>query len=291
MTRPFLCAAAVSALAFGAPAAALAAAASMTPVPSAPTPAPATATKAPADAPKRTKATAEERAAAERMPALARAAFWAREVDVDPLDVVAEVRLASALRALGQYDQAVQTVGRVLIIDPKNYDALVESARDYIASGQGFYAIDPLTHAQALKPKDWLPPSLLGVAYAQVKRDDDARAVWAEALKLSPNNPAVLSNMAMQMAAKGDAAGAEALLRVAVAQPDASLQVRQNLTLVLGIEGKFDEAETWLRRDLPPDQADADLAYLQTMSGKGAAQAPAQPPSAHSWQGVGAAGG
>jgi Flp pilus assembly protein TadD len=291
MPRPFLCAAAVSALALGAPAAALAAAASMTPVPSAQTPAPATATKAPAAAPKRTKATPEERAAAERMPPLARAAFWAREVDVDPLDVVAEVRLASALRALGQYDQAVQTVGRVLIIDPKNYDALVESARDYIAAGQGFYAIDPLTHAQALKPKDWLPPSLLGVAYVQVKRDDDARAAWIEALKLSPNNPAVLSNMAMQMAAKGDAAGAEALLRVAVAQPDATLQVRQNLTLVLGIEGKFDEAETWLRRDLPPDQADADLAYLQTMSGKGGSQAPAQPPSAHSWQGVGAAGG
>lgn len=290
MTRLFTYAA-VSALALAAPTAAFAAASAMTPVP--PAPAAAAAPVQTPAAPKPKKATAEERTAAERMAPLARAAFWAREVDIDPLDAIAEVRLASALRALGQYDQAVQTVSRILIIDPKNYDALIETARDYIAAGQGFYAIDPLTRAQALQPKGWLPLSLLGVAYAQVKRDDDAKAAWADALKLSPNNPAVLSNMAMQMAAKGDAAGAETLLREAVAQPDASLQVRQNLTLVLGVEGKFDEAETWLRRDLPPDQADADLAYLEAMSGKGQAE-PAQAPAtaaAHSWQSVGQAGG
>ena len=43
------------------------------------------------------KATAEERAMAERLDPLARAAFWAHEVDVDARDAQAGVRLAAAL--------------------------------------------------------------------------------------------------------------------------------------------------------------------------------------------------
>jgi Flp pilus assembly protein TadD len=195
------------------------------------------------------------------------------------------VKLSAALRALGQYDAAIQSAGRVLVIDPKNFDALMETARAYVASGQGFYAIDPLQHAQTLAPRDWRPPSLLGIAYAEVKRPEDAQTAWRAALALSPDNPSVLSNMAMEMAANGDAAGAETLLRRAAAQPTASLTVRQDLTYVLGLEGKLAEAEALLRQDLPPDQADADLAYLQaTYAGRGGAEPQASAP--RSWDGV-----
>src|SRR5271156_2217555 len=98
---------------------------------------------APAAATPRRKASAAERVAAERLDPLARAAFWAHEVDVDPTDAVAGVRLAAALRNLGQYAEAAQAAQQVLVADPKNYDALLEDARAYIAEGQGFYAIDP----------------------------------------------------------------------------------------------------------------------------------------------------
>jgi Flp pilus assembly protein TadD len=221
------------------------------------------------------KAGPQARADAARLAPLARAAFWGREAQIDPTDAVAGVQLASALRALGQYDTAIQSAGRVLVIDPNNMDALMETARAYVAEGQGFYAIDPLTHAQALAPKDWRPLSLLGIAYAQV---------------LSPDNPAVLTNMAMELAAQGDAASAETLLRRAAAQPGANLTVRQDLTLVLGLEGKLGEAETLLRRDLPPDQADADLAYLQAASARGGQAAPVAAPQ-RSWESLKGAGG
>src|SRR5580704_12353336 len=100
------------------------------------------------------KAGPQARADAARLTPLARAAFWGREAQIDPTDVVAGVQLASALRALGQYATAIQSAGRVLVIDPNNMDALMETARAYVAEGQGFYAIDPLTHAEALAPKD-----------------------------------------------------------------------------------------------------------------------------------------
>jgi Flp pilus assembly protein TadD len=263
--------------------------ASMTPVA---TPAPAAAAPAAKPLPPRRKATPEERIAAERLIPLARAAFWARETDVDPTDQVAGVRLAAALRALGQYTQAADAAQRVLVIAPDNIDALMENARAYVAEGQGFYAIAPAEHVRKLAPKDWRPVSLLGVAYAQVRRDDDAMAAWRDALVLSPDNPSVLSNMAMELVARGDAAQAETLLRRAVAQPSASLQVRQDLTLVLGVEGKLAEAEHRLRIDLPPDEADADLAYLKAVS-QGAAPGPAAAalPPARSWTTLKGAGG
>jgi len=41
--------------------------------------------------------------------------------------------------------------------------------------------------------------------------------------------------------------------------------VRQNLALVVGLQGRFDEARSIASKDLPPDEVDANLAYLQQM--------------------------
>jgi len=260
-------------------------AADTTPASDATAPAPAAPTKPPR------KATAQQRAEADRAPPMVRAAFWSREASIDPTDSVAGVELARALRAIGQNATAAQAANRVLMLDPKNYDAMMEEARAYVADGQGFYAIDLAQRAHAMAAKDWRPMLVLGVAYEQVQREDDAQAAWREALRLSPDNPAVLSNMAMTLAAHGQADQAEPLLRRAVAQPGATLQERQNLSLVLGAEGKLAEAEKILREDLPPDQANADLAYLQALAaGHNGATSPASTPE-RSWDAVKAAGG
>ena len=238
------------------------------------------------------KATAAERAAADRLQPLISAAFWVRETDLDPSDIDAAAHLSRALRAMGQYDEAVAAAQRALVIDPNAYDALMELARAQLSKGQGFYAIDPAQHAARLAPKDWRPLSLLGVAYTQVHRDDDAASAWRAALAISPNNPAVLANMAMSLAARGDTAGAEPLLRTAVAQPSADLTVRQDLALVLGYEGKLDEAQKLMSENVPPEQAAANMAYLrQVAPGQGAAQAAPAGADPHSWSQVKSAGG
>jgi Flp pilus assembly protein TadD len=218
-------------------------------------------------APPPRKATSEERAAADRLDALARAAFWAREADVDPRDAEAGVKLARALRDLNRNDEAIAAAERVLVLQPANEEAMLEIARGHIARGKGFYAIDPAKKAAAAAPKDWRPLSLLGVAYDQVGRPEDARAAWAQALKLSPDNPSVLSNLALSWAAAGDAPQAETLLRKAVARPGATLQMRQNLALVLGLQGKTAEAERLIRDDLPPETAEKTLAWLKAGAG------------------------
>lgn len=237
-------------------------------------PAPVAGSPAVAPAPARPqKATADQRAQVERLEPLARAAFWAHELEIDPKDAEAGVRLSTALRILGRTDEAAQAAQSVLVLNPSNRDALFELARAYIAAGAGFYAIEPLKRLQGADARDWRPWSLIGVAYDQVERPADAEAAWRQALVLSPNNPAVLSNLALHDAARGDTAQAETLLRQAVAQPGATIQIRQNLALVLGLQGKLAEAEDLTRRDLPPEVADNNLAYLRAARAAEAAPA------------------
>jgi Flp pilus assembly protein TadD len=220
------------------------------------------------------KATPEQRAEAERLDPLGRAAFWAREVDVDPRDAEAHIKLAKALRALGRYDEAAANADQVLVMTPTNLEALLESARARVAANEGFYAIDDAERAEAIAPRDWRPLALLAVALEQSDRDSEALAAHQKALALAPDNPATLTNLGMYYAAHGDPARAEPLLRKAAAEPGAAAQERQNLALVLGLEGRFDEAEQLERHDLPPQAVENNLAYLR---------ADAAPPHARTW--------
>lgn len=213
--------------------------------------------------PQRGASSAQVRATYDRMDALSRSVFWASEQQADPTDAVAGVKLAQALRELGRYDQAAEAAQATLTLKPSDLDALLELGRAHIARGQAFYGVAPLERARDLAPRDWRTYSLLGVAYEQVRRFDDARAAWNQALTLSPDNPDVLANAAAAALTQGDAPGAETLLRRAAAQPTASAKVRQNLALALGLQGKLSEAEQILRRELPPEQAEQNLSWLR----------------------------
>ncbi|MCA8902040.1 MAG: tetratricopeptide repeat protein, partial [Hyphomonas sp.] len=75
----------------------------------------------------------------------------------------------------------------------------------------------------------------------------------------------VLSNLGMSHLLAGDLAKAEQYMQQAASQPGADASVRQNLALVVGLQGRFQEAETIARRDLSPEQADANVQYLRSM--------------------------
>ena len=226
-----------------------------------PAPAPAASNGQPA------KAGAEDRAAAERMDPLGRAAFWSSQFAIDPKDIEAGLRLSAALRAIGRSEEAGNTVQQLLVIYPNNVEVLLESARVAVQSGQGFFAVAPAQKAAALAPKDWRAPSLMAVGLAQIGRTAEALQQHQKALALAPDNPNALSNAAMFYAAQGDKAQAETLLRKAVKSPDASVKVRQNLAMILGLQGKFDEAELLQRQDVPPQMAEANMAYLKAAAG------------------------
>ena len=55
------------------------------------------------------------------------------------------------------------------------------------------------------------------------------------------------------------------MLRAAAKHPRADARVRQNLVLVLGLQGKFAEAEELARTDLTSEVAAQNVAYLRRL--------------------------
>ena len=55
------------------------------------------------------------------------------------------------------------------------------------------------------------------------------------------------------------------MLRRAGAQPNADPKVRQNLALVVGLQGRFADAEMIARAGLPEAEAAANVNYLRQM--------------------------
>jgi Flp pilus assembly protein TadD len=58
---------------------------------------------------------------------------------------------------------------------------------------------------------------------------------------------------------------AESVLREAATSPRADMRERQNLALVLALQGKFGEAEQVSERDLSPPQAKENVAAIRQM--------------------------
>ena len=63
----------------------------------------------------------------------------------------------------------------------------------------------------------------------------------------------------------GELETAEKYLRQAIAAPGADSRVRQNLALVVGLQGRFGEAEKIAGAEISADQAKANVAYLRQM--------------------------
>jgi Flp pilus assembly protein TadD len=111
--------------------------------------------------------------------------------------------------------------------------------------------------------------SAQGAVLDQMGRHAEAQRHYLTALKIAPEEPSVLSNLGLSYALSKNLREAEATLRRAAEHPPVDQRVRQNLALVVGLQGRFAEAETIARADLPADQAAANAAYLRQMLAHG----------------------
>ena len=112
---------------------------------------------------------------------------------------------------------------------------------------------------------DWKIISARGTVLAKQSQYSKAMPLFERALQLAPEQPSVMSNLALAYAMEGNVEKAEPLLRKAAALAADDARVNQNLALVLGLQGKYDEAKLAIGRDLPPDRAAANVDYLQQM--------------------------
>ncbi|OLP51124.1 pilus assembly protein TadD [Allorhizobium taibaishanense] len=175
------------------------------------------------------------------------------------------IAYANLLQMSGRAPQALSVMQQVVIANPSDRTVLAAYGKAQAAAGQLEQALTTITRAQTPDRPDWRLYSAQGAVLDQLGRTQEARAAYQQALQIQPNEPSVLSNMGMSYLLGGDLKTAETYLRTAAQQPGADSRIRQNLALVVGLQGRFDEADRIARAELSPDQAQANLAYLRTM--------------------------
>src|SRR3954467_8596587 len=210
------------------------------------------------------KTDAKAEASADSAPRRA-AEVYGERYRANPKDADAALRYGQALRATAQRAQAVAVLEQATIAHPGNKTLLATYGRALADNGNFKQAFEVLGRAHSPDNPDWRILSVQGTALDQLGRHEEARRYYASALRIVPEEPSVLSNLGMSYVLSKDLPKAEENLRRAYAQAGADTRVRQNLGLVVGLQGRFAEAETIVKADLPPDEAAANVAYLKQM--------------------------
>lgn len=183
----------------------------------------------------------------------------------NPKDRTAGLQYATVLRMTGKSTQALAVMRQIAILYPKDREVLAAYGKAQASAGELEQALGTISRAQTPDRPDWKLKSAEGAILDQLGRAEQARAAYREALDIKPNEPSVLSNLGMSYLLTRDLKTAETYLRSAIAQPGADSRVRQNLALVVGLQGRFQEAENIARQELTAEQAEANMAYLKAM--------------------------
>ena len=190
---------------------------------------------------------------------------WGKRFEANPADKTAAMTYARALRATTQYNQAAAVLQTAVLKHPSDKDIAGAYGKALADAGRLQEAATVLAAAHAPERPNWSYLSAQGSVADQMGDHAQAQAFYIDALKIVPNEPSVMSNLGLSYALAKDLPLAETTMRAASADPRADARVRQNLALVLALQGKFKEAEDLSRRDLPPDQASANVMAIRKM--------------------------
>jgi Flp pilus assembly protein TadD len=190
---------------------------------------------------------------------------WGQRYDRDPKDKKTAMTYAGALRALRQHAQAVAVLQGLAARNPQDREVLGAYGKSLADAGRLKEATTVLANAHTPERPNWSILSAQGSVADQLGDHDQAQNYYKAALRMRPDEPTVMSNLGLSYALNRQLPQAEETLRNAASNPKSDIRIRQNLALVLALEGKFGEAEDWSRRDLAPIDAAANVASIRKM--------------------------
>jgi Flp pilus assembly protein TadD len=185
--------------------------------------------------------------------------------EAHPDDKKIAMAYAKSLRARDLNQQAAAVLQNLAIKYPRDREVLGAYGKALADAGQFQQAQSVLEGADSPDNPNWSVVSTRGSIADQLGDHAAAQAYYETALKLAPGEPSVLSNLGLSYALSKNLPQAESVLREASESPRADMRERQNLALVLALQGKFGEAEQVSARDLPPQQARENVAAIRQM--------------------------
>jgi len=191
-------------------------------------------------------------------------AHWGKEYKDKPHDLKVALAYARNLKAAGHKDQAFGVLQASALLHGDSKELASEYGRMALEYDQVGVAEKLLAMADDPTKPDWKLVSARGTVLAKQGKFTDAIPFYERALALAPGQPSVLNNLAMAHAANGEPAKAEQILRTA-SSTSRDPKLKQNLALVMGLQGKHDEAKTFAAEHLPAEQATANVEYVRAM--------------------------
>src|SRR6201991_3785269 len=186
-------------------------------------------------------------------------------VQANPKDSEAARQYGKALRATGQKSQAVAVLEQASMANPSNQALLAGYGRALADNGNFQQAFDVLGRAHKPEDPDWTILSAQGATLDQLGRFDEARQYYASALKIAPDEPSVLCNLGLSYILSKELPKADEALRRAYSLAGSDPRIRANRALVLGLQGRMNEAEIIAKADLPPGEATANVTALRQL--------------------------
>lgn len=231
-------------------------------------------------APEASEAEPQQQAAAQPSDPQAATEYWGKAYAKNPRDLEAALAYAQNLKVTGQKREALAVLQQAALIHGSNRKLAADYGRLALDLDQVSVAKKLLEVADDPANPDWRIVLARGTALAKEGSYREAIGFFERAEALNPGHPSVLNNLALAYTMSGEPERGEALLRRAAASGSDNAKVRQNLALVLGLQGKYDEATQVAAVVLPPDDAKANAALLRKMTKHDARPTPAAAPPA-----------
>lgn len=192
--------------------------------------------------------------------------YWAERYAKAPTDLETALNYAKNLKAMGRKQQALAVLQQSGMFHADSRELAGEYGRLALDLGQMNVAEKLLTFADDPAKPDWRVISARGTVLAKQGKYAESIPYFERALTLKQNHPSLLNNLALAHAMTGEANKAEGLLRQAADAGASEAKIRQNLALVLGLQGKYQESTQIASRDMPADTAAAETAYLRKLT-------------------------
>lgn len=182
-----------------------------------------------------------------------------------PGDRSAIIYYAAALRANGQNEQAVAVLESGVAKFRDDPEILTGYAKALAAAGRFEQALNVVERAINPTSPDWNALMVKGAILDQSGRNQEARLAYGQALKIAPDQASLHANLGLSYSMTNELDKAEAELRIAVKLRGANSQIRQNLALVVGLQGRFDESRALFAAELPADRVEANMSYIRAL--------------------------
>jgi len=191
--------------------------------------------------------------------------YWGQQYSKNPRDLDAALSYAQNLKVLGKKREALAVLQQAALIHGSDRKLAADYGRLALELDQVSVAKKLLEVADDPGNPDWRIVMARGTALAKEGSYREAISFFERAQALNPGHPSVLNNLALAYTMSGEADRGEQLLRQASATGGENAKVRQNLALVLGLQGKYDEATKVGSVDLAAADAQSNTALLRKM--------------------------